>query len=41
MWLLTIKPSFLNELVALSPKEAAQVQKKLVLLTEDPTPEPR
>jgi mRNA-degrading endonuclease RelE of RelBE toxin-antitoxin system len=39
MWLLTIKPSFLNELVALQPKEAAQIQKKLVLLTEDPAPD--
>jgi hypothetical protein len=39
MWLLTIQPSFLNELVALPAKEAAQVQKKLVPLTEDPTPD--
>ncbi len=38
-WLVTIKPGFLNQLMALSPKEAAQVNKKLALLTEDPTPD--
>lgn len=38
-WSLTIKPSFLAELVALAPKEAAQVQKKLALLAEDPRPD--
>jgi superfamily I DNA/RNA helicase/mRNA-degrading endonuclease RelE of RelBE toxin-antitoxin system len=38
-WNLTIKPSFLTELVALQPKEALQVQKKLALLAEDPTPD--
>ncbi len=36
---MTIKPTFLYELVALQPKEAAQVQKKLALLAEDPTPD--
>jgi superfamily I DNA/RNA helicase/mRNA-degrading endonuclease RelE of RelBE toxin-antitoxin system len=35
-WLLTTKPAFLNECLALQPKEFMQVQKKLVLLTEDP-----
>jgi len=38
-WNLTIKPTFLNELIALQPKEAAQVQKKLALLADDPTPD--
>lgn len=38
-WLLTIKPSFLHELVALPAKEAAQVQKKLESLTADPRPD--
>ncbi len=38
-WLLTIKPSFLHELVALPAKEGAQVQKKLELLTADPRPD--
>src|SRR5689334_19171431 len=38
-WNLTIKPSFLTELIALPPKEGAQIQKKLALLTEDPTPD--
>jgi mRNA-degrading endonuclease RelE of RelBE toxin-antitoxin system len=38
-WNLTIKPTFLTELVALQPKEALQVQKKLALLAEDPTPD--
>lgn len=38
-WLLTTKPAFLNECLALQPKEFMQVQKKLVLLTEDPTPD--
>lgn len=36
-WLLTTKPAFLNECLALQPKEFMQVQKKLVLLTEDPS----
>jgi len=36
-WLLTMKPSFLSEWSALPPKEAAQIQKKLNLLVEDPT----
>lgn len=39
MWLLTIKPSFLNEMLALPAKELAQINKKLQLLTDDPTPD--
>lgn len=38
-WLLTIKPSFLHELVALPAREAAQIQKKLEALTADPRPD--
>ncbi|HEX9620252.1 MAG TPA: UvrD-helicase domain-containing protein [Polyangiaceae bacterium] len=38
-WLLTFKPTFLNESLALPPKELAQMQKKLGLLAEDPTPD--
>lgn len=38
-WLITIKPTFLNELILLPPKELSQVQKKLGLLAEDPTPD--
>ncbi len=38
-WLLTMKPRFLSEWMLLPEKEAIQVQKKLRLLTEDPTPD--
>lgn len=38
-WFLSIKPTFLSELLALPPKEVAQINKKLLLLTEDPTPD--
>lgn len=38
-WLITFKPTFLNESLALPPKELAQVQKKLSLLAEDPRPD--
>lgn len=38
-WLITFKPTFLNELIMLPPKELSQVQKKLGLLAEDPTPD--
>jgi len=38
-WFLNIKPTFLSELLALPPKEALQINKKLLLLTEDPTPD--
>lgn len=38
-WLLTIKPTFLSELLLLAPKEVAQVQKKLGLLAQDPHPD--
>lgn len=38
-WYLSIKPTFLSELLALPPKEVAQINKKLLLLTEDPTPD--
>lgn len=38
-WLLTMKPSFLSEWSALPAKEAAQVQKKLASLVEDPAPD--
>ncbi len=38
-WLLTIKPTFLNEWMALPAKEVAQIQKKLTQLAEDPTPD--
>lgn len=38
-WFLSIKPTFLSELLALPPKEALQINKKLLLLTEDPTPD--
>ncbi len=38
-WLLTLKPAFLNQMLALAPKAMAQVQKKLALLVEDPSPD--
>ncbi len=38
-WLVTFKPTFLNELILLPAKELAQVQKKIGLLAEDPTPD--
>lgn len=38
-WLLTTKPTFLNELLALPAKEVKQIQKKLSYLVEDPTPD--
>src|SRR5690606_22972729 len=38
-WLITFKPTFLNELILLPPKELSQVQKKIGLLAEDPTPD--
>ena len=38
-WLITFKPTFLNELISLPPKELSQVQKKIGLLAEDPTPD--
>jgi len=38
-WLITMKPTFLTQLTALPPKESAQVQKKLELLANDPTPD--
>src|SRR5690606_27173952 len=38
-WLVTFKPTFLNELILLPPKELSQVQKKIGLLAEDPTPD--
>lgn len=38
--MLTLKSSFLNELMALDSKEVVEVQKKLTLLTEDPTHAP-
>jgi superfamily I DNA/RNA helicase/mRNA-degrading endonuclease RelE of RelBE toxin-antitoxin system len=38
-WRITQKPSFLSELLALPPKEVKQVQQKLLLLSQDPTPD--
>jgi mRNA-degrading endonuclease RelE of RelBE toxin-antitoxin system len=38
-WLLAMKPSFLSEWAALPPGDAEQVQRKLVLLAEDPAPD--
>lgn len=38
-WILSMKPTFLTELLALPPKEAHQVQEKLALLVADPTPD--
>ena len=38
-WLLTTKPAFLNACLALPAKEFMQVQKKLVALAHDPTPD--
>ena len=38
-WLITQKPTFLSELLALPPKESHQVQEKLSLLVQDPTPD--
>lgn len=38
-WLITFKPTFLNELILLPPKELSQVQRKLGLLAEDPKPD--
>lgn len=38
-WLITMKPAFLNQMLALPAKEMAQVQKKLSLLVEDPSPD--
>lgn len=35
-WILNIKPTFPAELLALPPKEVAQINKKLLALTEDP-----
>jgi superfamily I DNA/RNA helicase/mRNA-degrading endonuclease RelE of RelBE toxin-antitoxin system len=38
-WLVTQKPSFLNDLLTLSPKEIKQIQSKIAMLTKDPTPD--
>lgn len=38
-WILSMKPTFLTELLALPPKEAHQVQEKLALLVADPRPD--
>lgn len=38
-WLLTLKPSFLAEWLALPPKDSHLVHEKIALLTEDPTPD--
>lgn len=38
-WILTIKPTLLSELLALPPKEMAQIHKKLLLLADDPAPD--
>src|SRR5262249_41811616 len=38
-WLITQKPTFLTELLALPPRESHQVQSKLSLLAQDPTPD--
>jgi mRNA-degrading endonuclease RelE of RelBE toxin-antitoxin system len=38
-WLVTMKPSFTNEWLALPPKEAHQVLEKIKLLEQDPTPD--
>jgi mRNA-degrading endonuclease RelE of RelBE toxin-antitoxin system len=38
-WLVTMKPSFQSEWLALPPKEAHQVLEKIHLLSQDPTPD--
>jgi superfamily I DNA/RNA helicase/mRNA-degrading endonuclease RelE of RelBE toxin-antitoxin system len=38
-WLVTMKPSFTNEWLALPPKEIHQVLEKIKLLEQDPTPD--
>ena len=38
-WLVTMKPSFTNEWLALPPKESHQVLEKIKLLEQDPTPD--
>src|SRR6266571_4866045 len=38
-WQTVIKPTFQTQLLALSPKEAYQVQTKIALLMQDPLPD--
>jgi superfamily I DNA/RNA helicase/mRNA-degrading endonuclease RelE of RelBE toxin-antitoxin system len=38
-WILSMKPTFLTELLALPPKEGHQIQEKLALLVADPHPD--
>lgn len=38
-WLITMKPTFQTEWLALQPKESHQILEKLTLLTQDPTPD--
>jgi len=38
-WLVTMKPSFTNEWLALPPKEIHQVLEKIKMLEQDPTPD--